>query len=63
MFARSLKLAFAGIGSLTEGGQSNRERELDQPVQQAPDSRKSEATAQPTSRDLDSLLDRYGIVS
>jgi hypothetical protein len=64
VFARSLKLAFASIGSLTDGGQSNQElRELDQSVQQAPDPRKSGAPAQPSSRDLDSLLDRYGVVS
>lgn len=64
MFARSLKVAFAGIGSLTVERQSNQElREMDQSVQQVPEPRKSGATAQPTSRDLDSLLDRYGMVS
>ena len=64
MFARSLKLAFASTGSLTDAGQSNQKlRELDQSVQQAPDPRKSGTPAQPTSPDLDSLLDRYGVVS
>ena len=64
MFARSLKVAFAGIGSLSVERPSNQElREQDQSVQQAPDQRKSGATGQPTARDLDSLLDRYGVVS
>jgi hypothetical protein len=65
VFARSLKVAFAGIGSLHVERQSNRElRELDESLQQVPEPRKSSgATDQPTSRDLDSLLDRYGIVS
>ena len=64
MFARSLKVAFAGIGSLSVGRESDQElRELDPSVQQAPDPRKAGATVQPTARDLDSLLDRYGVVS
>ena len=64
VFARSLKVAFAGIGSLAAERQSDQDlRELDQSVQQGPEPRKSGATEQPTARDLDTLLDRYGVVS
>ena len=70
VFARSLKVAVARIRSLTVGRRSDAVvRELkstpyegDQSVQGAPDLRKLAATDQ-TARDLDSLLDRYGVVS
>ena len=68
MFPLTWKVAFAGIRSLHVERQSN-------PVlgelrstphvgdQSVPEPGKVAATDQRTARDLDSLLDRYGIVS
>jgi len=71
VFARSWKVAAAGIRSLTVGRRSDPVvRELrstpyegDQSVEGVPDLRKLAATDQRTARDLDALLDRYGVVS
>jgi len=70
VFDRSWKVAVARIRSLTIGRRSDAvvhelrstPYEGDQSVQGGPDLRKSAATDQ-RARDLDSLLDRYGVVS
>ena len=68
MFPRSLKVVISGIRSLTVGRRSNPVlRDLrstpDKGDQSVPDLRKVAATDQRTARDLDALLDRYGVVS
>jgi hypothetical protein len=68
VFPRSLKVVIAGIRLLTAGRRSNPVlRELRSTPykvgQSVADQRKVAATDERTARDLDALLDRYGVAS